>query len=134
SFFWQLVDNSIVEVQYFFRLQRMREDSGTDEVDLNLAMVSYFTPPDPAIVRDSYGALLACRYQGDVSREVIDIKRIKALVAMLPLPPRREEAEDPRAAELYTNRFFVVERLGFDSSLIGREEDPAREQDLDNDE
>ncbi|EJF61368.1 hypothetical protein DICSQDRAFT_60547 [Dichomitus squalens LYAD-421 SS1] len=128
------VYSSIVEVQYFFRLQRMREDSGTDEADLNLAMVSYFTPLDPAIVRDSYGALLACRYQGDVSREVIDIKRIKALVAMLPLPPRCEEAEDPCAAELYTNRFFVVERLGFDSSLIGHEEDPAREQDLDNDE
>ncbi|TBU29096.1 hypothetical protein BD311DRAFT_661884, partial [Dichomitus squalens] len=127
----QLTDNSIAKVQYFFRLQRMREDRGTDEVDMTLAMVSLFTPPDPAIVRDTYGALLACRYQGDASRKVIDAKHIKALVAMLPLPPRREEAKDPRAAELYANRFFVVERLGFDSCLIGREEDPAREEDSD---
>ncbi|TBU31544.1 hypothetical protein BD311DRAFT_737524 [Dichomitus squalens] len=130
----KLTDNSIAEVQYFFRLQRMREDRGTDEVDMTLAMISVFTPPDPAIVRDTYGTLLACRYQGDASRKVIDVKRIKALIAMIPLPPRREEAEDPCAAELYSNRFFVVERLGFDSSMIGREVDPARDNEVDDDE
>ncbi|TBU21771.1 hypothetical protein BD311DRAFT_677574 [Dichomitus squalens] len=113
---------------------RMREDGGTDDVDMTLAMVSKFTAPDAAIVRESYGTLLACRYQGEASREVIDVKEIASVIAMVPLPPRREEAEDPRAAELYSNRFFVMERLGFDSSCIGREENLAHEEDSDEDE
>ncbi|TBU52199.1 hypothetical protein BD310DRAFT_789821, partial [Dichomitus squalens] len=117
-----LADNRFAEIQYFFGLKKMREDGGTDDVDMTLAMVSIFTPPDPAILRDTYGALIACRYAGDRSREVITVKDIVSVVAMLPLAPRREEAEDPRAAELYSNRFYVVERLGFDMSSIGREE------------
>ncbi|TBU38199.1 hypothetical protein BD309DRAFT_874872, partial [Dichomitus squalens] len=127
----QLTDGSFAEVQYFFRLKKMREDGGTDDVDMTLAMVSMFTPPDPAILRDTYGALKACRYQGDASRVVIDVKRIASVVAMVPLPPRREEAEDLHAAELYSGRFFVVQRLGFDCSWIGREENAAREDDSD---
>ncbi|TBU26950.1 hypothetical protein BD311DRAFT_697446 [Dichomitus squalens] len=118
----QLTDNRIAEVQYFFRLKKMRDDGGTDDVDLTLAMVSMFMPPDPAIVRESHGALIACRYRGDESREVVDAKDIKSVVAMVPLPPRREEAEDPHAAELYSNRFFVMDRLGFDITWIGREQ------------
>ncbi|TBU45493.1 hypothetical protein BD309DRAFT_860050, partial [Dichomitus squalens] len=129
-----LKDNSFAEVQFFFRLQRMREDGGTDDVDMTLAMVSKFTAPDAAIVRESYGTLLACRYQGEASRKVIDVKEIASVIAMVPLPPRREEAEDPRAAELYSNRFFVMEQLGFDSSCIGREENLAHEEDSDEDE
>ncbi|TBU42774.1 hypothetical protein BD309DRAFT_865630, partial [Dichomitus squalens] len=128
-----LVDNSFAEVQYFFRLQRMREDGGTDDADMTLAMVSKFTAPDPAIVREFHGTLLACRYQGDVSREVIEVKQIATVIAMVPLAPRREEAEDPRVAELYSNRFFVMERLGFDSSCIGQEENLAYEDDSDDD-
>ncbi|EJF56381.1 hypothetical protein DICSQDRAFT_17386, partial [Dichomitus squalens LYAD-421 SS1] len=77
------------EVQYFFRLRKMLEDGGTDDVDMTLAMVSVFTPPDPAILRESYGVLKACRYQGETSREVIDAKGIASVVAMVPLPPRR---------------------------------------------
>ncbi|TBU25585.1 hypothetical protein BD311DRAFT_852584 [Dichomitus squalens] len=58
----RLADNRYAEVQYFFRLRKMLEDGGTDDVDMTLAMVSVFTPPDPAILRESYGVLKACRY------------------------------------------------------------------------
>ncbi|TBU45654.1 hypothetical protein BD309DRAFT_859727, partial [Dichomitus squalens] len=117
-----LADKRFAEVQFFFQLKKMRDDGGTDDVDMTLAMISLFTPPDPAILRDTYGALVACRYQGEESREVIVATDIASVVAMLPLSPRREEAEDPHAADLYSNRFYVVERLGFDSSFIGREQ------------
>ncbi|TBU22755.1 hypothetical protein BD311DRAFT_822472 [Dichomitus squalens] len=130
----KLTNNSFAEVQYFFRLKRMLEDGRTDDIDMTLAMISLFIPPDPAIARNTYGTLLACRYQGVASCEVIDVKDIASVVVMVPLAPRREEAEDPCADELYSNRFYVVERLGFDSSSIGREEIPAREDDCDNDE
>ncbi|TBU59038.1 hypothetical protein BD310DRAFT_818176 [Dichomitus squalens] len=120
--FSQLANDRVAEVQYFLRLRRMLEDGGTDDVDLTLAVVSMFTPPNAAIARDTYGTLQAFRYQGDASREVIDVKSIVSVVAMLPLPPRREEAEDPNATVLYSQRFFLMERLAFDSNLIGREQ------------
>ncbi|EJF67490.1 hypothetical protein BD309DRAFT_874864 [Dichomitus squalens] len=134
NIFFQLADERFAEIQYFFGLKKMREDGGTDNVDMTLAMASIFTPLDPAILRDTYGVLMACRYQGDDSREVIEVKDIVSVVAMLPLSPRREEAEDPHAAALYSNRFFVVERLGFDASFIGREERVADEDDPDGEE
>ncbi|TBU36354.1 hypothetical protein BD309DRAFT_878514 [Dichomitus squalens] len=127
----QLTDNRFAEIQYFFGLKKMRDDGGTDEVDMTLAMASIFTPPDPAILQDTYGALMACQYQGDTSREVVPVKDIVSVIAMVPLVPRREEVEDPHAAQLYANRFFVVERLGFDMSWIGREERVADDEDTD---
>ncbi|TBU25335.1 hypothetical protein BD311DRAFT_669840 [Dichomitus squalens] len=129
----QFADDRFGEIQYFFGLKKMHDDGGTDEVDMTLAMVSMFTQPDPAILNDTHGALMACRYQGDQSRKVVDVKDIISVVAMVPLAPRREEAEDPHFAELYTRRFFVVERLGFDMSWIGREERAADEDDEDGD-
>ncbi|TBU58259.1 hypothetical protein BD310DRAFT_977430 [Dichomitus squalens] len=127
----RLADNRFAEIQYFFGLKKMRDDGGTDEVDMTLAMASIFTPPDPAILRDTYGALMACRYQGERSREVVEVKEIASVVAMVPLVPRREEAEDPHAANLYSHRYFVVDRLGFDMSWIGREETLRDEEDSD---
>ncbi|EJF61662.1 hypothetical protein DICSQDRAFT_60239 [Dichomitus squalens LYAD-421 SS1] len=128
-----LADDRFAEVQYFFRLKRMHEDGGTDDVDFTLAMVSVFISPDPAILRETHGVLMACRYRGEQSREVVDVKQIKSVVAMVPLTPRREEAEDPHAAELYSNRFFVMDRLGFDMTWIGREESLADDEDSDDD-
>ncbi|KAI1788088.1 hypothetical protein LXA43DRAFT_895213 [Ganoderma leucocontextum] len=125
---FQLKDGRFGEVQYFFCLRKMVEDGGTDDVDFALAMVSLFTSPGPAIAHDTYGALMACRYQGDHSREVVDAHEIMSVVAMVPLPPRREELEDPHFARLYSDRFFVVEKLGFDMTWIGRDEAMAEEE------
>ncbi|KAI1790660.1 hypothetical protein LXA43DRAFT_890633, partial [Ganoderma leucocontextum] len=126
-----LKDGRFAEVQYFFALKRMLDDGGTDDLDFVLAMVSLFTAPDPAIARDTHGALMACRYRGDGSREVVDARDIVSVVAMVPLPPRREEREDPHFDELYSDRFFVVEKLGFDMTWIGRDEEVAEEDDPD---
>ncbi|TBU22478.1 hypothetical protein BD311DRAFT_742970 [Dichomitus squalens] len=70
-----LKDNRFAEVQYFFRLKRMLEDGGTDDVDMTLAMVSLFMPLDAAILRNTYGVLMVCQYQGDASRKVIEHAR-----------------------------------------------------------
>ena len=88
-----------------------------------LALVSAFTPPDPAIINETHGALLACRYQGRASLRFVHAKDIVSVVAMVPLPPHREEREDPHAATLYLDQFFVVEKLSFDMSWIGRVDD-----------
>ena len=85
-------------------------------------MLSVFTLPAPAIAHETHGVLLACNYQGDLSREVVNIKEIASVVGMIPLPPRKEEATYPRAKELYAGRHFVAEKLGFDMSCIGQED------------
>ncbi|CDO70170.1 hypothetical protein BN946_scf185009.g21 [Trametes cinnabarina] len=110
----KLKDNRFAEIQYFFRLTipHMRV--------INLAMISVFTPPDDTIRRETNYVLLACGYQGTASREVVDIKDITSVVAMVPLPKRAEEAAHPRAEELYAARFFVIEKLGLDMAWFGR--------------
>ncbi|KAI0355296.1 hypothetical protein OH77DRAFT_1540048 [Trametes cingulata] len=113
-----LKDDRFAEVQYFFPLTLHGS-----ETDLHLAMVSLFTPPDPAIRKETHDVLLACRYQGALSREVVDIKDIRSVVAMVPLPLRRKEADNPRCAELYSDRYFVVEKLGLDMAWFGREDE-----------
>ena len=57
------------------------------------------------------------------SRLVVDCKDIVSVVGMIPLPLRPEEAAHPNAAQLYSERYFVAEKLVFDMSRIGREED-----------
>ncbi|KAH9847975.1 hypothetical protein C2E23DRAFT_740410 [Lenzites betulinus] len=123
----KLKDQRFAEVQYFFRLGVVEDHT------LNLAMLSVFTPPDPAILRETQDVLLACRYQGAQSREVVDIKDIVSVVAMVPLPRRREEAEDPRSDALYADRFFAVEKLGLDMVWFGREDVPEDRDSVDDD-
>ncbi|RPD54105.1 hypothetical protein L226DRAFT_472677 [Lentinus tigrinus ALCF2SS1-7] len=119
--------DKFVQVQYFFRLTMPLAD-GTRHT-ATLAMVSDFTPPDPAILEKTHGVLMVCRYQGPEFRRVVDVKEILTVVGMLPLRPRAEEAVHPDAAELYSNRFFVVQKLGFDMSWIGRGVDNVHEDD-----
>ncbi|CDO77865.1 hypothetical protein BN946_scf184612.g2 [Trametes cinnabarina] len=113
----KLKDNRFAEVLYLFPLT-VKETNTT----FYLAMVSIFSPPDSAICKEAHNILLACRYQGQRSREVVNIKDIQSVIAMVPLPLRKDEAEDPHAEELYSNRFFVVEKLGLDMVWFGREE------------
>ncbi|KAI1787864.1 hypothetical protein LXA43DRAFT_895624, partial [Ganoderma leucocontextum] len=130
---FQLKDGRFAEVQYFFGLRKMVADDGSDTLDFALAMVSLFTSSDPAIARDTHGALMACRYQGDCLSEVLNTRDIVSVVTVVPLPPRREEREDqdPHADELYSNRFFVVGKLWFDMTWNERKEEVAQEDDAD---
>lgn len=96
-----------------------------NEDTTTLAMVSDFTRPDPAVLGKTHGVLMACQYQGARSRRVINAKEIGSVVGMCPLRPRAAEETHPNAPDLYRNRFFVVQKLGFDMTWIGRgAEDP----------
>ncbi|TBU29207.1 hypothetical protein BD311DRAFT_620999, partial [Dichomitus squalens] len=112
-----LRDNTFAEVQYFFRLKIH------DHVE-TMAMLAYFTPPDPDIYEFSRGTLLACSHLGETSRAVIFVKQIVSVVAMVPLPMTSEEATTSDADTLYRDRFFVVEKPGLDvANIAGRVED-----------
>jgi hypothetical protein len=100
----------LAEVYFFIHLRH-------DGDELGLALVSLYSTPDVDLLRISHDTLWSCEYHGDSALKFIDVKTIKSVVAMIPHSPviRGEEARD---------RFFLVEKPGFDVALIaGTEED-----------
>jgi hypothetical protein len=79
--------------------------------ELGLALVSLYSNPDVDLLRVSHGTLWSCEHQGDAALQFIDVKIIKSVVAMIPHSPniRGQQARD---------RFFLVEKPGFDVALI----------------
>jgi hypothetical protein len=102
----------IAEVYFFIHLRHEGEELG-------LALVSLYSEPDSELLRISHGTLWSCEHQGDLALKFIDVRAIKSVVAMIPHSPviRGQEAPD---------RFFLVEKPGFDVALIaGSEENIA---------
>jgi hypothetical protein len=64
---------------------------------------------------------LSCVYEGDAYLQVIDIKSILSVVAMVPHHPI---AEDP------LDRYFVVEKPGLDVACLGGVIEVATEEEL----
>ena len=87
-------------------------------------MVSLFSKPHSDLLRISHGTLWSCEYHGDSALRFIDVRTIKSVVAMIPHSPMigGQEARD---------RFFLVEKLGFDVAIIaGTEEDIPGEENI----
>jgi hypothetical protein len=64
-------------------------------------------------VESSY-TLLSCQYQGNSSLEVIDVKLISAVVAMVPYEP---------TMNISGENFFVVEKPGLDIAQVGGDDE-----------
>jgi hypothetical protein len=103
------------EVQYFFRL----------EDGLSLAMVSVYSPPDPALLEESYGTVWSCTYAGSDSLRVLPVSFIKAVVAVVPFD---------HGVGRRSTRHFVVEKPGLDVGILSgtlAELDPELDPELD---
>ena len=87
------------EVQFFFQA-RVQGNLKT------LAVVSVYSPPNPALLEHSYNTLWACQYRGEANLEVIDVQNILSVVALIPLPAR-------------AGYFFVGEKLGLEVTMLG---------------
>ncbi len=96
--------SSIGEVIYFFqcRVKGLLE---------TLAVVSVFSSPLPHLFNRSHGTFISCKYLGDESVIVINVKCIKAVVAMVPHSP-----PDVDDGEKY---YYLVERPGLDITDLG---------------
>ncbi|KAH7905503.1 hypothetical protein BJ138DRAFT_1017616, partial [Hygrophoropsis aurantiaca] len=106
------------EVQYYFRakvdnpaVDTELEDSETS----TLALVSIYSPPDAAILESSYNTVWICRYQGNASLTVVDVKNITSVVAMVPAGDRE-------------NEYFVVEKPGLEVAYMGGIEEIVMEE------
>ena len=80
-------------------------------------MVSLYSAPDRDLLAKSSNTLWSCRYQGANALRIIDVKDIKAVVAMIP-------HKQPELA----GRVFVVEKLTVD--VLEATENPAEDDDI----
>ena len=69
------------------------------------ALVSLYSPPISYLLNHTYSTLIVCRYQGEVTLEVIDAKSILSVVAMVPFR---------YAVDGLNNYFFMIEKIGLD--------------------
>lgn len=88
-------------MMYYFRLRF------EDEVH-TLALVSLYSPPNPELLKQSHQVVYSCRAPEDGIFQLIDIKAIQSVVAMVPyfkvLPN----------GEIFTpeNEYFMIEKPG----------------------
>ena len=72
--------------------------------------MSDYSPPDLNLLRRSHQTIWTCRYEGARALRVIDVKKIRSIVAMVPLPFDQD-------------KFFVGEKIGLEvTTLSGTEE------------
>ena len=69
------------------------------------ALVFFYSPANEHLFRHSNSTLVVCRYYGDAALEVIDVKSIVSVVAMIPFPFTIDE---------YNDNYFVIEQVGLD--------------------
>ncbi|KAF9059841.1 hypothetical protein BDP27DRAFT_1190999, partial [Rhodocollybia butyracea] len=70
------------EIQFYFRFQGNLEDDQAEPE--TLAMVSRYSKPDAQLLKDSFGTVISCKYQGADNLAVIPVKDIKSVVGMVP--------------------------------------------------
>ncbi|KAA1473446.1 hypothetical protein DENSPDRAFT_779875 [Dentipellis sp. KUC8613] len=90
------------EVQYYFCLH-------INQKIVPLAMVSMYGPPDADLLKLSSHTVWSCQYQGQSAMKVVHVNTIQSVVAMVPHQSRQE----------WTNRYFVVEKMGLDIAYKG---------------
>jgi hypothetical protein len=106
-YFQILLDDEIRLAEVYFFIHLTHEGH-----DLALALVSLYSTPHPKLLEVSHNTLWSCEYQGDSSLRFINVKSIQSVVAMIPHMP---VIEGQQAGE----RFFLVEKPGFDVAVIG---------------
>ena len=79
-----------------------------------LALVSDYSPPDLGMLRQTHETLWTCRYPGAEALQVINVKNIHAVVAIVPF-------------SFDQTKFFVGKKIGLEVAALGgiEEEDIA---------
>ncbi|KAG6895036.1 hypothetical protein C0992_003433 [Termitomyces sp. T32_za158] len=118
--FYDESKSNFAEVQYYFHLR-------FGDIVHTLAVISVFSPPDPILLEKSSSTVYACSYLGTRSLKVIDVCQIKSVVAMIP----DFEVTAAGVIQMPTDKYFLVEKLGLDITvLLGeKEEDEGPDND-----
>ena len=89
----------IGEVQFYFRSKH----TGTE---CTYALVSMWSEPDQELLERSSQAVYTCTYHGQDDLQVIKVKAISAIVAMVPMRPSEGDC---------CTHFFLIEKPGLDT-------------------
>jgi hypothetical protein len=73
-------------------------------------MISRYGSPHKELYEQSYQTLWAAQYLGEDSLQVIDVKSIRSVVAMVPLVLSTEEEADNEIRAQYSDYYFVAEK------------------------
>lgn len=96
-------------MQFYF----IDKDDDPEENFVVYAVISAYSPPDEAMLEESYHALYACSYLGQENIVCVPFTSIISVVSMQPLPRLDNDPE---------NLWFVVEKSGLeDAQLFGYE-------------
>ena len=82
-------------------------------------MVSMYSVADPILLSDSHDTLSVCQHGNEHGLQVIDVKKILSLIAMVPFPLTPGEEADPVIKAKYADSFYMVEKPFLD--FIGGE-------------
>jgi len=99
-------------VQYYLHLNI----SGREKA---VAVVSVYSPPHAGLLKLSHNTLWSSTYHGDAALTVVDVKKILAVVAMVPHQPLGADS---------VGRFFVVEKPGLDVAHMGGNDEVVSEE------
>ena len=78
------------------------------------ALVALYSPPNQYPLRYSHGTLIACRYQGEETPVVVDVKSIVSVVAMVSFQYNIDGLD---------NYYFVIEKIGLEVVDVDTQED-----------
>lgn len=92
-------------MQFFFQ-------AAVEGIEETLVVCSLYSPADEHRLDYSNGALIACRYRGRSNLDVIRVKSILSVVAMVPLDEQNEE--DKYFYLVENSALGVVHRDDFD--------------------
>ena len=74
------------------------------------ALVSVWSDPDMDLLRESSETVYLCRYCSDACLQVIDVKTITSVVAMIPMTPRNTDS---------STHFFLLKKPGLEIQRLG---------------
>ena len=97
------------EVKFYF----LKTFGGTSEA---LAIISLYSPPDNYLLYIIHNALCVCKYQGEDSIVVINVKSILSVIVMVPFPFTLRGHGD---------QYFMIEQIGLDVAEVDATEDNA---------
>lgn len=90
-------------MQFYFR-------SNHSGVERAYALVSVWSEPDMDLLQESSNTVYSCVYQGQAALQVIDVKRVTSVVAMVPMSPRDGDRSP---------RYFLLEKPGLEITALG---------------
>lgn len=90
-------------MQFYFR-------SNHSGVERAYALVSVWSEPDMDLLQESSNTVYSCVYQGQAALQVIDVKRVTSVVAMVPMSPRDGDR---------SSRYFLLEKPGLEITALG---------------